>query len=491
MPTFFSPFRATFIIVTFIFMMVTLGACSQSTPTPSITEVVSTNDMLEKTDSPEVVETEAQPEVLTATQTEVEMAEEATSEPDAQDSKPSSANVIVQIGPGKQFVREINFVSEISGLAALELTGLEIISKDHGDGFIAICSIAEIGCPEENCFCDADNFWNYAYWDGDKWQGYQTGAADSKVASGAIDGWRWGAFDDGSLAAAPQTLAANEALKWLQGEQITPSGGYDSESNSVEALFAIGANGYKASEWKNQPERPSLHDYWIKEGPGYSQLGAAESGKLAVGLASAQGCWPSSAKPVIDYYDPATGIFDPEPGFQAWGMLGAIAMGSEVPARSNEYLKGLTQPDGGWEWNTGFGSDTNSTALAIQVLIQNGEPNTSSVIINGLNYLKSAQNTDGGFTYQPDSEYGTDSDSNSTAYAVQAIIAAGGDTLEEAWTVEGNSPVDYLRRMQLENGSVEWQPDTGANFVATAQAIPALLGKPLFLIPATLPLCPE
>jgi hypothetical protein len=144
--------------------------------------------------------------------------------------------------------------------------------------------------------------------------------------------------------------------------------------------------------------------------------------------------------------------------------------------------------DGGWEWAPGWGTDTNSTALAIQTLIAAGDSLSSTRVISGLAYLASAQNQDGGFSYTPGPS--AKSDSNSTAYGVQAIIAAHQDPSGPAWTVSNTNPISYLLSMQLPDGSFEWQPGTGANQLATTQVIPALLGHANPLASGELAACP-
>ena len=98
-------------------------------------------------------------------------------------------------------------------------------------------------------------------------------------------------------------------------------------------------------------------------------------------------------------------------------------------------------------------------------------------MVSGLAFLKSGQTEDGGIVYDPvKPESGADA--NSTAYTVQAILAAGQDPSGAEWTVGGNTPVSFLLSLQLADGSFEWQPGLGANLLATAQAIPALLRSP-------------
>ncbi len=133
------------------------------------------------------------------------------------------------------------------------------------------------------------------------------------------------------------------------------------------------------------------------------------------------------------------------------------------------------QPDGGWEWSAGWGADTNTTALAVQALRVAGLSTNDPAIQAAVEFLRTAQAADGGFVYDPASAE-SGSDVNSTAYAIQALIAAGEDPAGEAWRVEGISPRDYLLNAQLADGSFEWQPGTGVNPLSTQQAATAPLG---------------
>jgi len=123
--------------------------------------------------------------------------------------------------------------------------------------------------------------------------------------------------------------------------------------------------------------------------------------------------------------------------------------------------------------------------LAIQALVAGGECLTSSNIVRGVDYLKSAQNNDGGFPYDPQSAWGTDSDTNSTAWAMQALLAANQDLTDSKWIINGSNPISYLLSVQLPDGSFEWQKDTGANILATQQAVAPLLGQPFPLLVET------
>jgi hypothetical protein len=107
--------------------------------------------------------------------------------------------LVVQYRPDDYQTHKIIINAPVSGYEALELTGLILEIKDFGDGSFAVCSINGIGCPADDCFCGEETFWNYEYWDGEKWQSHQVGASDSSIEGGAIEGWRWGEFEKDEL----------------------------------------------------------------------------------------------------------------------------------------------------------------------------------------------------------------------------------------------------------------------------------------------------
>lgn len=389
----------------------------------------------------------------------------------------STAHVVVQFSPGDLTIQPITFTTPISGLLALQKTGLSIVTLETAYG-TAVCSINGVGCPADNCWC-TDKYWGYDYWDGSAWQGHPTGADNSIVSDGNVEGWHYGEYLQDPLPPALPLLAASKALNYLRPFQEATTGGFGSYSDSAEMLLTIGANHEMAANWRVISTAPSLQQYWFKNSPAFSRNRVENSGKLAAGLAATGSCWPPNTRRPGEFYNPATGAYSPYSGFQAWAMLGVKALGQPIPAEARAYLAGLVMPNGGWEWNTGFGTDTNTTALAIQALISAGEPTDSPIITNALNYLKSAQNTDGGLMYDPQSTWPTGnlSDADSTSYVIQAIYAAGQNPLTGTWVISDTNPVEYLLSLQLPDGSFKWQSgDASANVKSTQHAVPALLG---------------
>lgn len=161
-----------------------------------------------------------------------------------------------------------------------------------------------------------------------------------------------------------------------------------------------------------------------------------------------------------------TGAFD-----HCLAMIALQNAGVDLPDGTLDAILGAQNKDGGWGFMTGQASDTNTTGVCLQALALTDIPDAVQA---GLDYLKAIQNEDGGWPYQNPSDYGTDSDTNSTALVIQALIANGEDL--DAW----HNPQDWLQSMQLDSGAFSFQtamPDE--NILATVAAIPALEGKPL------------
>lgn len=165
-------------------------------------------------------------------------------------------------------------------------------------------------------------------------------------------------------------------------------------------------------------------------------------------------------------------------------LLAVLALASaqrHIPDAAVDYIRTAQQENGSWAWDGSAetAGDTNTTAFAVQALAAAGEDPASDPIANALNYYQSIQNEDGGWPYQSPSDFGTATDANSTAVTIQAIIAAGQDPAGASWTPDGGStPIAALEALQNPSGAFAWQatmPDD--NLLATVQALPALAGK--------------
>ncbi len=162
-------------------------------------------------------------------------------------------------------------------------------------------------------------------------------------------------------------------------------------------------------------------------------------------------------------------------------LLAVLALASvrrPISAAAVDQILQAQQDSGGWAWDgtEATPADTNSTAFAVQALAAAGQAG-SEAVGRALDYYRSIQNEDGGWPYQSPSDFGTATDANSTAVSIQALIAAGEDPA--AWESSGGiDPVASLEGFQNESGAFAWQAATpGDNLLATVQALPALAGK--------------
>jgi prenyltransferase beta subunit len=129
--------------------------------------------------------------------------------------------------------------------------------------------------------------------------------------------------------------------------------------------------------------------------------------------------------------------------------------------------------DGGFGFGgRGSPSDVDDTGAALQALADAGARNAGDLAA-AADYLIRSQNLDGGYPQQ----YGSESNAQSTAWAIQGLIAAGRNpnTVRRRGS---RSPTGYLESLLAPGGSIRYSR-TGAQTPVwvTAQALIALSGK--------------
>ena len=288
-------------------------------------------------------------------------------------------------------------------------------------------------------------------------------------------------------AAEPQTQAADDALDYIRTLQNTDGGfpfsGTDSAAGgTLDAILAFVAADIDPHTVKKDGNSPL--DYLEDQAAAYATT-PGHTAKLVLGLAVAEEDPGDFAGQ--DFVDLMEANFDSVSHSYGDGvidheiyMLARATLDQSAAQGSVSYLKSKLTADGCWEFSDGFGCDTNTTALAVQALLAAGKSPSDSAIEDALDYLEDAQNDDGGWPYDPLSAWGTDSDANSTAFVLQALVAAGENVDDDnRWeAASGKTPLEALIAFQLGDGAFEWQPGKGADSMATYQAIPALLLEP-------------
>ncbi len=145
--------------------------------------------------------------------------------------------------------------------------------------------------------------------------------------------------------------------------------------------------------------------------------------------------------------------------------------------RAADWVVAAQQDDGSWSWkDRDAPGEVDMTGAAIQALIAAGRAG-SAAVEEGIEYLHTAQNPEGGF---PEFPGNPESNVASTSWAVQAIWAAGENP--EAWSTgsgeETEEPLDYMESLQQADGHIRWKRSQDLNGVwMTAYTTPAFTGQ--------------
>jgi energy-coupling factor transport system substrate-specific component len=175
----------------------------------------------------------------------------------------------------------------------------------------------------------------------------------------------------------------------------------------------------------------------------------------------------------------ADGSVGEQVNLTSFAVLALRAEGTAPPAATVAWLARQADYDGGFNFATAGGaSDVDDTGAALEALA-GASGSAGRARSRAVAYLRRMQNRDGGFP----SDSGAESNAQSTAFAVQGLIAAGVDptTLHRSGAV---SPVQFLVSLTGPDGHVHYSRSTDQTPVwVTAQAAMALAGKPLPIVP--------
>jgi hypothetical protein len=278
----------------------------------------------------------------------------------------------------------------------------------------------------------------------------------------------------------PVAASSTAAATWLAGRSEADGGvssGFAPGSDvgtTADAVIALATAG--------RPTAAHL-DYLAAQVRTNSKLTTGLMAKIALAVHAADSdprafAGVDLAEKLLAAYRSDTGVIGDSVFTHSLAMLALARVGSRVPEKAVTTLESLQAPSGGWAFAGGDKADVDTTAVAVQALIAVGRPAQRGSAGRGLGYLHSLQNSDGGFPYQVPSEFGTESNVNSTALVAQTIIAAGDQP--ESWAARHGNPLSFIVRMANDGGAFGFQKSfADDNVLATAGAIPALLRKPI------------
>lgn len=162
------------------------------------------------------------------------------------------------------------------------------------------------------------------------------------------------------------------------------------------------------------------------------------------------------------------GSFENWPNSTSVAIIGLRQAGSTGGLkRSLDWLREVQNEDGGWGSQAGVFSDADSTGNVLQVI--GGE----QVQQKALAFLRKNHRPSGGFPLAPGAPVNT----QSTAWAVQGLIAAG-INLKGFRAGGGKSPLEYFSDRQQPDGHFRYSASSDQTPVwVTAQAMVAVAGK--------------
>jgi energy-coupling factor transport system substrate-specific component len=179
-----------------------------------------------------------------------------------------------------------------------------------------------------------------------------------------------------------------------------------------------------------------------------------------------------------------SGAVSDQVNWTAFAVLALRAASAPVPGRMIGWLVAQQNADGGFGFGpAGGASDVDDTGAVLEAL---AGTSTARTIGRAVAFIRSAQNRDGGLP----SQAGTASNAQSTAWAVQGLLAVGVDP--DGLHRGGRSPLAYLRSLIGSDGHVSYARGVGTTPVwVTAEAAMALARRPLPLGPVPLSATPS
>jgi prenyltransferase/squalene oxidase-like repeat protein len=241
---------------------------------------------------------------------------------------------------------------------------------------------------------------------------------------------------------------------FLQAHQ-SPSGAFAESDGSADPLLtAWAALGLRASG----ADTGKALDYLQSREVG---LAATTDVELVALAESALGGRPAKLLARIRSAQHASGRIGPNVNSTIWGILALRQAHQPAPRAAVRFVLSQQARSGGWAWYLNGRPDSNDTAAAIEALRSAGV--TGKPVRRGLAYLLRLQNRDGGFELT----HGRGSDAQSTAWAVQAFVAAG--------RAAPKGSIAYLLRLRRPDGSFRYSQRYGTTPVwVTSQVLPAL-----------------
>ena len=114
----------------------------------------------------------------------------------AADATTKQVGLVIAFPDGTQHLDIVTVPTTATTFDVLQAAQITLGSLDAGWG-PAVCSINNVGCPADDCFCDASHFWAYYHLDAatSTWTAAAVGVSGYVPLDGAVEGFAWSGFD--------------------------------------------------------------------------------------------------------------------------------------------------------------------------------------------------------------------------------------------------------------------------------------------------------
>ena len=282
-------------------------------------------------------------------------------------------------------------------------------------------------------------------------------------------------------------LAAVRAVEWLHTQQAA-DGGFGAANSTASAVYVIARAGQDpdSAAWSRggtsalRALELALPSYVQGAGNRVAEAGKAAMAAVEAGRSARSFGGFDLVHIIRGYYNPLSGRY-----YQTWlyrhnlAVLGLVAAGDPVPDGARQTLVQDQHASGGWGWAFGSGNpDVDSTGFTMYTIVAVGEPADSTALARAAAYLRDIQFSDGSF---PAIAANTAGNSNSTALALQGLIAAGVDPWQAPYARLNAAgaiitPLDALLAFQEDSGAFVYMfslPES--RMLAVFDAVPALM----------------
>ena len=273
----------------------------------------------------------------------------------------------------------------------------------------------------------------------------------------------------------PARANAASAVGWLEGAQ-SADGGFGPAPGTASsatmtgwAVLGLEAAGRSPFAVRNGGATPL--DYLRRKAGGLDAAGDLERTILAV-----EGAGVSSRRfggrnlpSELRRHVSSGGSVQGQVNLTAFGILALRSAGASRSSvrKSAKWLRTAENRDGGWGFQPSAPSDADSTGAALQGMAAAGA--SGHALRHGVAFLRRVQDRDGGFPLGGT----TISNAQSTAWAIQGLVAAG--VSPSRVREHGHSPLDYLSQRQRSDGHYTYSASSDQTPVwVTGQALVAV-----------------